>query len=57
MAAKVDLEKCTGCGVCVDVCPLEAIKLENEKAVISDDCTECGTCIDECPNTAISLEK
>lgn len=55
MAAKVDLEKCTGCGVCVDACPLEAIKVENDKAQISDDCTECGTCVEECPNDAITV--
>ena len=56
MAAKVDLEKCNGCGTCVDECPMEAIKLENEKAVISDDeCTECGVCVDACPNDALSL--
>ena len=55
MAAKVDKEKCTGCGICVDACPLEAIKIENDKAVISDDCSECGVCETECPNDAISL--
>ena len=55
MAAKVNLEVCTGCGNCVDACPLEAIKIENEKAVISDECAECGSCIDECPNKALSL--
>ena len=55
MAAKVNQEKCTGCGACVDVCPMEAIKIENDKAVISDDCSECGVCESECPNDAISL--
>jgi len=33
MAAKIDKEICTECGICVDVCPVEAIKLENDKAV------------------------
>lgn len=56
MAAKIDSEKCTGCGVCVDVCPLEAISLNNRIAVIDEDtCTECGLCVNECPNDAISL--
>ena len=55
MAAKVDKEKCTGCEICIDVCPVEAIKIENNKAVISDDCSECGICETECPNDAISL--
>ena len=55
MAVSVDLEKCTGCGSCVEACPLEAIKIENDKAVVSEECTECETCIDECPNDALSL--
>ncbi|MDY7010120.1 MAG: 4Fe-4S binding protein [Planctomycetota bacterium] len=56
MAVKVDIEKCTGCGSCVDVCPVEAISLNDGKAVIDEDtCTECGLCVDECPEEAISL--
>lgn len=56
MKATVDKEKCSGCGQCVDVCAVEAIKLDNDIAVISDECIECGACVDECPNEAISLE-
>jgi len=56
MAAEVDAEKCTGCGLCVDVCPVEVIKMEDDIAVVdADGCTDCGACVDECPNDAISL--
>ena len=55
MKAQVDEQKCTGCGECVDVCPVEAIKIENGKASISDDCIECGACEATCPVGAISL--
>ena len=56
MAAKVDVEKCTGCNDCVQLCPLEAIQLKDNVAVIDEDtCTECGLCVYECPNGAISL--
>ena len=56
MAVQIDQEKCNGCGLCVDVCPLQAISLENDKAKVDQDtCTECGQCVDECPNKAISV--
>ncbi len=54
MAVKVDEEKCTGCGLCVESCNVEAIKIEDDKAVISDECVECSVCIGECPQEAIS---
>ncbi|MCK4533322.1 4Fe-4S binding protein [bacterium] len=57
MAVKVDEEKCTGCGICVDSCGVEAIKIENDKAIISEDCVECSACISECPQEAISPEE
>jgi len=55
MAAKVDVKKCTGCGTCVEICPVQAIRIEKEKAVIEDDCVECGACMYECPNGALSI--
>jgi len=57
MAIQIDQEKCSGCGLRVDICcPLEAISLENDKAKVDKDtCTECGQCVDECPNKAISI--
>ena len=51
-------DKCTGCGDCVKVCPVEAIKLKDGKAVIdAGDCIECDACIDECPAEAIIYKK
>lgn len=55
MSVKVDTEKCTGCGDCVEECPVEALKVENDKCVPDpDECTDCGACIDTCPEEAIS---
>ncbi len=55
MAVKIDKEKCTGCGACVEVCPVQAIKIQNGKAVVDDRCIECGVCIPRCPENAILL--
>ena len=55
MAATVNQETCVGCGACVDSCPVSAIKIENDKAVVGDDCIECGACVGSGPTEAISL--
>lgn len=56
MPAKVEKEKCNGCGQCVEVCPCEAIELDDVAKVKADVCTECGVCVDECPCQAIRIE-
>ncbi len=55
MAAIIDAEKCTGCGPCVESCPVEAIKIEGNIAVVdADTCIDCGVCVDACPSAAIT---
>ena len=57
MAAVVNKDTCSGCGACVDSCPVEAIVMEGELAIISaDDCIDCGACVGECPVEAISMD-
>ncbi|MBS7654480.1 4Fe-4S binding protein [Candidatus Bathyarchaeota archaeon] len=56
-AVSVDLDKCTGCGVCELVCPYEAISLDDRgKAVIGLECGNCGLCASICPFRALSLK-
>ncbi len=57
MAVKVAVEKCTGCGDCVEPCPSEALKVEDGKVQVNDDdCSDCAACIDVCQESALSLE-
>jgi Fe-S-cluster-containing hydrogenase component 2 len=50
----VDVTRCTGCGLCVGACPVEAIALTNDKAHIDEElCTGCGACVSACPEKAI----
>lgn len=53
----IDSDKCTGCGICLDVCPQNVLKIENIKAVIinKDSCIECGACKMNCPSSAINV--
>lgn len=56
MIPLIDKNICTGCGSCVDVCPPQAISLEEDKASIAADlCEECGFCAAECPVDAIAI--
>jgi len=55
---KIDVEKCTGCTVCVKKCPTDAI-IGSKKAphfIVSDKCIGCGTCESVCKFDAISVE-
>jgi ferredoxin len=56
MPARVDEEACTGCGACAEVCPAEAITVNDVAKVDPELCTECGACTEECPVEAITLE-
>ena len=50
----IDLEKCTGCKICVDKCPVDTILIENSKANINmDNCIRCGTCHSVCSQEAV----
>lgn len=52
---KIDKNKCTGCGKCVDLCPMKNIRFEEQKAVSGNRCTMCYRCINKCPAQAITL--
>jgi NAD-dependent dihydropyrimidine dehydrogenase PreA subunit len=53
----LDAEKCIGCGICVDACPLKILALTDGLCIMTEPtkCLECGTCIRECPQDAIFI--
>lgn len=58
MPIQIIVEKCTGCTMCVKVCPFSAIQMKEKKALIDlNKCTLCGACVPDCKFKAILLEK
>lgn len=50
----INQNKCTGCGACVNICPVGAISIKNDKAIIDQSkCIKCGKCLDVCSQEAI----
>lgn len=54
----IDSKKCTGCGTCIEVCPVEVFAKKGDKSVVKkpNDCIGCRACEVQCPETAIKVE-
>ena len=51
-------ERCTHCGMCISICPVEALIMERPSWKVrydSEKCIACGMCIDACPPGAIKF--
>ncbi len=54
--ASLDPDTCKGCGICTKRCQMEAIHVENKKAILDPDrCIGCGLCVDTCRTKSLTL--
>jgi Na+-translocating ferredoxin:NAD+ oxidoreductase RNF subunit RnfB len=55
--SQVDPDLCSGCGTCVEKCPVDAIELNDSDIaeVNAEYCIGCGVCAHFCPENAITL--
>ena len=58
ISLSIDPEKCTGCGACLKVCPVEAIVGEKKKPhqLDEDKCIKCRACYEACKFEAIAIQ-
>jgi adenylylsulfate reductase subunit B len=57
---KLLIQNCTGCGICADICPEDAIKMTRDMAYpesVPGKCDGCMTCLKECPFDALEVEE
>jgi len=53
---KINRDLCKGCVDCIRVCPTEALRVRQGKAVLLEDrCIDCGECITSCSECAIEV--
>ncbi len=51
-----DSNKCIGCGICVESCPIDALTMQGEHIIISERCVGCGLCVNRCPKLCLHLD-
>ena len=55
--ADIDSEKCACCGICVEVCPNDAILNKKSPEINTTRCIGCKKCFYRCPNRAINMKE
>ena len=55
---ETELDECIGCGACADICPVDAVKMLDDKPRVDPDwCIGCGVCAVHCPAGVISIKR
>ena len=57
MLAVIDEQRCIGCTLCIQACPVDAIlgAAKQMHTVIADECTGCELCVEPCPVDCIDM--
>ena len=54
---ETEQDECTGCGLCAEVCPVDAVRMEDDLPQVDLQwCIGCGVCVAQCPTGAARLE-
>ena len=55
----IDTQRCSGCGICVLVCPHAVLRMNASSARVAaaDRCIECGACMLNCKAQAVTVTK
>ena len=55
---RVDPQLCTGCGNCIETCPVQCISMNRSSAVIDKGkCIQCYCCSEVCPDHAVVMDR
>jgi ferredoxin len=55
---ETELDECIGCGNCAEICPVDAVKMVDERPRVDENwCIGCGVCAVSCPAEVISLKR
>ena len=59
LAPVIDVERCTGCGECVERCVFDALALTSDNVAKADEiaCEGCALCSHVCPTDAITMRQ
>jgi formate hydrogenlyase subunit 6/NADH:ubiquinone oxidoreductase subunit I len=52
----IDKTRCSVCGLCADICPVEAISQYGPYQIDETLCMGCGMCQKDCPSGAIKVK-
>ena len=56
---EIDMDRCNRCGICVDMCPMDVLRMGSQGSPFMrypDDCWYCDVCVFVCPRQALEIK-